>query len=216
VVAPHREILRKARAENADLIIMGSHTREEDVGASRYRQIVGSTMQKVAKGARCPVVVISRPCTTCWKLFSNIVVGTDFSKASKSAFRWAYKLAKTVDARLHVFHAVDIAKAANRAPGQTEIETRIDEAREKIETHHLCDITDYDNYTVEVWEGIPHVEILKFARETQADLIVMAHHTRETDPELALLGSTVEQVVLRSACPVASVNRPDKAVDGDT
>jgi len=41
----------------------------------------------------------------------------------------------------------------------------------------------------------------------------MAHHTREIDPELALLGSTVEQVVLRSACPVASVNHPDKAQD---
>ncbi len=41
----------------------------------------------------------------------------------------------------------------------------------------------------------------------------MAHHTRETDPELALLGSTVEQVVLRSSCPVASVNHPDKAID---
>ena len=40
----------------------------------------------------------------------------------------------------------------------------------------------------------------------------MAHNTRETDPELALLGSTVEQVVLRSACPVASVNRPNKTV----
>ena len=42
------------------------------------------------------------------------------------------------------------------------------------------------------------------------DLIVMAHHTREVDPEKAELGSTVEQVVLRSACPVASVNHPDK------
>lgn len=217
VGAPHREILRKARKEDVDLIIMGSHTRDEDVGASRYRQIVGSTMQKVAKGARCPVVVVSRPCTTCWKLFSNIVVGTDFSKASKSAFRWAYKLAKTVDARLHVFHAVDIARAAIEGnQGQKEIETRLEEARDKIESHHLCNITDYDNYTVEVWEGTPYVEILKFARETQADLIVMAHHTRETDPELALLGSTVEQVVLRSACPVASVNRPDKVADGDT
>jgi hypothetical protein len=38
----------------------------------------------------------------------------------------------------------------------------------------------------------------------------MAHHTREIDPEQALLGSTVEQVVLRASCPVASVNRPHK------
>ncbi|MGD8285768.1 MAG: universal stress protein, partial [Desulfobacterales bacterium] len=36
VGAPHREILRKARKENVDMIIMGSHTREEDVGATRY------------------------------------------------------------------------------------------------------------------------------------------------------------------------------------
>jgi nucleotide-binding universal stress UspA family protein len=214
VGAPHREILRRARDENVDMIIMGAHTREEDVGASRYRQIVGSTMQKVAKGARCPVVIISRPCTTCWKLFSNIVVGTDFSKAADSAFGWAYKLAKTVNARLHVFNAVDITKTAlNGDHGQAAIEARLEEARDKIETHHLCKIGDYDNYTVEVWEGTPYVEILKFARDVQADLIVMAHHTRETDPELALLGSTVEQVVLRSACPVASVNRPDKAWD---
>ena len=61
-------------------------------------------------------------------------------------------------------------------------------------------------------EGTPYVEILKLAREKQGDLIVMAHHTREIDPEKALLGSTVEQVVLRSACPVASVNHPDKAL----
>ncbi|MDA8136230.1 MAG: universal stress protein [Desulfobacteraceae bacterium] len=51
---------------------------------------------------------------------------------------------------------------------------------------------------------------MKFARETSGDLIVMAHHTKDIDPEEALLGSTVEQVVLRSACPVASVNRDDK------
>jgi nucleotide-binding universal stress UspA family protein len=65
-------------------------------------------------------------------------------------------------------------------------------------------------YEVEIWEGIPYVEILKYQREVQGDLIVMAHHTREIDPEKALLGSTVEQVVLRASCPVASVNHPDK------
>jgi nucleotide-binding universal stress UspA family protein len=50
VGVPYREILRKARKEDIDLIIMGAHTRQEDVGATRYRSIVGSTMQKVAKG----------------------------------------------------------------------------------------------------------------------------------------------------------------------
>jgi hypothetical protein len=81
-----------------DLIVMGAHTRDEDIGAARYRSVVGSTMQKVAKSARCPVVIISRPCTTCWKLFSNIVVGTDFSKPATSSFLWAARLAKEVNA----------------------------------------------------------------------------------------------------------------------
>lgn len=211
---PHREILRKARTENVDLIIMGAHTRDEDIGATRYRSVVGSTMQKVAKSARCPVVIISRPCTTCWKLFSNIVVGIDFSKAATSAFLWAARLAKEVNARLHIFHSVDInASEPGKIKGQAEIEALIGEAQKKIKSKYLSQLKGFDNYDVGIREGTPYVEILKFAREKQADLIVMAHHAREIDPEQALLGSTVEQVVLRSSCPVTSVNHPDKAME---
>ena len=214
VGVPYREILRKARKEDIDLIIMGSHTRQEDVGAARFRSIVGSTMQKVAKSARCPVVIISRPCTTCWKLFSNIVFGTDFSKAADYAYQWAYNLAREVGAKLHLFHACDINTAnAGNVMGQAEIENQIAKATEKIEKRYIAKMDGYDNYEIEVREGVPYVEILKFSREKTGDLIVMAHHTREIDPEKAELGSTVEQVVLRSACPVASVNHPDKVAD---
>ena len=214
VGVPYREILRKARKEDIDLIIMGSHTRQEDVGATRYRSIVGSTMQRVAKSARCPVVIISRPCTTCWKLFSNIVFGTDFSKASDYAYQWAYKLAKEVGAKLHLFHACDLNTSATGVViDQSEIENQIAKAKEKIEKRYISKMNGYDNYEMEVREGIPYVEILKFAREKTGDLIVLAHHTKEVDPEKAVLGSTVEQVALRSACPVASVNHPDKVAD---
>ena len=214
VGVPYREILRKARKEDADLIIMGSHTRQEDIGATRYRSIVGSTMQRVAKSARCPVVIISRPCTTCWKLFSNIVFGTDFSKASDYAYQWAYKLAKEVGAKLHLFHACDLnTSAAGMVADQSEIENQIAKAKAKIEKRYISKMNGYDNYEMEVREGIPYVEILKFAREKTGDLIVMAHHAKDVDPEDAVLGSTVEQVVLRSACPVASVNHPDKVAD---
>ena len=211
VGVPHREILRKARKDDVDLIIMGAHTRQEDVGATRYRSVVGSTMQKVAKSARCPVVIISRPCTTCWKLFSNIVFGTDFSKASDYAYMFAYKLAREVGAKLHLFHACDInSHGSGPIMGQTEIENMIEKAKDVMQKRYISKMNGYDNYSLEVREGIHYVEILKFAREKTGDLIVMAHHTREIDPEKAVLGSTVEQVVLRSACPVASVNHPDK------
>jgi nucleotide-binding universal stress UspA family protein len=213
---PHREILRLARREDVDLIIMGSHTRDEDIGAARYRHIVGSTMQRVAKAARCPVVIISRPCTTCWKLFSNIIFGTDFSKAADSAYLFAYKLAKEVGAKLHLFHACDInTNGLGVVKSQEEIEKMIENAREKMQRQYIAKMNGFDNYEVEVREGTPYVEILKFAREKLGDLIVMAHHTREIDPDKALLGSTVEQVVLRAACPVASVNHPDKVAMED-
>ena len=208
---PSREILRIARKNDVDLIIMGSHTRQEEAAATRYRDVVGSTMQKVAKSARCPVVIISRPCTTCWKLFSNIVFGTDFSKASDSAFLFASKLAQEVGAKLHMFHACDItSSSASRVLGQEEIEQLIEGSRKKMEKRYAAKMNGYDNYGIEVREGVPYNEILKYAREKMGDLIVMAHHTREVDPEEAVLGHTVEQVVLRSACPVASVNHPDK------
>jgi nucleotide-binding universal stress UspA family protein len=211
---PYREILRLARKEDVDMIIMGAHSREEDVGATKHRAVAGSTMRKVAKAARCAVVVVNRPCTTCWRLFSNIVIGTDFSKASFSAFLWAFKLAREVGATLHIFHAIDITAEGLTLPaGQTTIEQRVKEARRRIEQTYIPKLQGYDKVSMEVWEGIPYVEILKFARERQADLVVMAHHTREIDPEEAELGSTVEQVVLRAACPVASVTHPDKVAD---
>ena len=215
VGAPHREILRAARKRDVDLIVMGSHTRQEDTSAARFRTVVGNTMQKVAKAARCPVLIVSRPCQTCWWYFSNIVFGTDFSKAAQSAFKFALNTARQIGCKLYLFHACDIGAAdPGQVRTQADIEEKVKEARQKMEELYLPEMEGFDNYEIEVWEGTPYVEILKYARDKQADLVVMAHHAREIDPEEAVLGSTVEQVVLRSACPVASVNRPDKVAAG--
>lgn len=207
----HTEILRTARKYDPDLIVMGAHTRQEDVGATRYRSIVGSTMQKVAKGAKCPVLIVSRPCTTCFWYFSNVVFCTDFSKAADSAFKFAFKVANFIGCKLYMFHSLDMSSlASGKVLAQEEIEDRIQKAKEKIEKRYVSQMEGFDNYEIEVLEGIPYVEIVKYSRKVNGDLIIMAHHTREVDPEKALLGSTVEQVVLRASCPVASVNRPDK------
>jgi nucleotide-binding universal stress UspA family protein len=208
---PHTEILREARKYDADLIVMGAHTREEDVGAARYRSVIGSTMQRVARGAKCPVLIVSRPCTTCFWYFSNIVFGTDFSKASDSAFKFAFKVANYIGCKIYLFHCLDMSSiAAGKTYGQDEIEEMIRKAKERIEKRYISQMGDFDNYEIEVLEGIPYIEIVKYSRKVNGDLIIMAHHAKEVDPEKALLGSTVEQVVLRASCPVASVNRPDK------
>jgi nucleotide-binding universal stress UspA family protein len=208
---PSTEILRYARQENVALIIMGANTRDENVGSARSRGFIGNTMQRVAKSARCPVLIINRPCTTCWNLFSNIIFCTDFSKAADSAFAFARNTAEEIGAKLYLFHAVDLSsQLLGLYSGQIEIERLIEKANQKMQEKYVANLGDYDNYAVEIWEGTPYVEVLKFAREKQGDLIVMAHHAREVPEEEAEIGSTVEQVVLRSACPVASVSHMDK------
>ncbi|GFM33937.1 universal stress protein [Desulfovibrio subterraneus] len=208
VGVPSTEILRFARKEDVDLIVMGANTRDDDPESARARSIVGRTMEKVARLAKSPVLIVNRPCTTCWNLFSNIVYCTDFSKAADQAFKFANSTAQTIGAKLYIFHAFDITSAKLGVfPGQADIERHIERAHEKIKERYISQMGDYDNYDVEIWEGTPYVEILKFAREKKADLIIMAHHTKEVEPEEASIGSTVEQVVIRSACPVASVAR---------
>ncbi len=208
---PSTEILRFARKEEIDCIIMGAHTRADETGAVRFRGIVGTTMQTVGQRARCPVLIVSRPCATCFWYFNKIIFGTDFSKASMSAFQFAYKMADAIGCKLYLFHALDInASQAGVSPGQKSIEDQITIARERIEKEYISRMNGFDNFEISIWEGVPYVELLKFARETSGDLIVMAHHTKNVGQNDALLGTTVEQVVLRSACPVASVNRPDK------
>lgn len=126
-----------------------------------------------------------------------------------AAFWFAFNLAKSIGCKLYIFHALDInATQAGILPNQTTIENRIKAAKIQIEEDYICEIGDFDNYEITIWEGVPYVELLKFAREISGDLIVMAHHTEHMDQNEALFGTTVEQVILRSACPVASVNLP--------
>lgn len=206
---PQTEILRVARKWECDLIVMGAHTRMDETGALRYRNIVGNTMQKVAKSSKAPVLIVSRPCTTCFWYFENIVFGTDLSKASDAAFAFALKAAKESGARLYIFHALALEGMGVGIPeDQVSVEGRLAKVRATIEARYLATTDDYDNIAVEVWEGIPYVEILKFSRERKGDLIVMAHHGKRIDEDPDM-GSTVEQVVLRSSCPVVSVNHND-------
>ncbi|MFW6055187.1 MAG: universal stress protein, partial [Thermodesulfobacteriota bacterium] len=207
VGVPAREILRRARKKDVDAIVLGAHTSDEDATGARYRAMAGNTLQKVSKAARCPVIIVNRPCSTCWSYFSNIVCGVDFSKPSEYAFQFAYQAAREIGARLHIFHAVDLfALSSTRHPDQNTVNKALQSAEKRIRQQYLSRIAGFPTVETEVWEGVPYVEILKFAREKQADLIVMAHHARESEESGAALGSTVEQVLLRSFCPVASVS----------
>jgi nucleotide-binding universal stress UspA family protein len=204
---PHREILREAREAKPDLIVMGGSAGEDDISVYR-KSVVGSTLQRVAKAAHCPLLVVNRPAASFWGGMSNVVFGTDFSKASDAAFRFVYKLVRTFDCELHIFHALDISSMhMGKILTQDEIESKIREALRQIRGRYIAEIEDARNCSFDVWEGVPSVEIVKYARENHADLIVMGHHTRKMDHEDTSLGSNIEQVIVRAGCPVISINR---------
>jgi len=138
--------------------------------------------------------------------FSNIVLATDFSEPAFCAFDFAMKIARYYNAKLHIFHAIPISDD-NEFPSQSVIENNIKEAIDRMKKKYGADLKDIVEYSLESWEGMPHVEILKFARWKHADLIIMAHHSKEKDPEKAVLGSNVIKVASGSRCPILSINR---------
>jgi len=211
---PHREILRYARDKKPDLIVLGGSNDDEDV-ASYKHNLAGTVLQRVTKSAPCPVLIVSRPAASFWGGISSIVFGTDFSAASDVSFQYAFNIANSIDdGELHMFHSVDISNVhSGLSMSQDEIEERLRVARNKIRGQYVPQLKGFKRYSIDVWEGFPYVEIVKYAREKQADLIVMSHKAREADEEKARLGSNMEQVIMRATCPVISINRHTSGIE---
>jgi nucleotide-binding universal stress UspA family protein len=208
---PHREILREVKKTDPDLVILGGTTEEGAVSVYK-KGMVGSTLHRVAKAAKCPVLAVNRPAASFWGGLSNIVFGTDFSKASDSTFQFVTKLVKALKCELHIFHALDISGInKGKILTQDKIESKIRDCYQLIRGRYIAKLEGFKDYSFDVWEGIPYIEIVKYSREKHADLIVMAGHRQKADSEDSRLGSNIEQVIARAGCPVLSVNQQHKS-----
>ena len=192
---PHNELLRLARQKNTDLIVMGPHTKDYEEKRSKMWGMAGSTLERVSQRARCPVMIVCKDVKCKDPVFQNIVVATDFSDQAECAVAYGGQMARQYKANLIVVHVVEPG-----GPGKSECMNRLQESYEA----RMDGIAGH-SYRVEV--GEPAMEILRLARQTDADLVIMAHHSKESDPEKAFLGSTVTQVALNAPCPTMSVNR---------
>ncbi len=199
---PHNEILRVVRQKKADLVIMGPHSKDYAEQRSRMWGMAGSTLERVSQRSPCPVMIVTRQTPYGEQTFKNILVATDFSTAAECAVSYGGQIARHYGSNLVVFHAVD-----NTGMGQEEVEAQVASARQRLQDEYGERMAGIRSCEFECWEGKAATEILKMARIKHADLIIMAHHTKEIDPEKAFLGSTVVQVALNSACPTMSVNK---------
>jgi len=192
---PHNELLRLARKKNTDLIVMGPHTKEYEEKRSKMWNMAGSTLERVSQRARCPIMIVHEDVVSKDPLFERIVVATDFSDQAECAVVYGGQMARQYKANLTVMHV-----SAPDGPGKSDVVARLESA-------YGDRLDGVKGVAFKACVGEPAMEILRMARQENADLLIMAHHSKERDPEKAFLGSTVTQVALNSPCPTMSVNR---------
>lgn len=198
---PYTEILRTASRENIDLIIMAPHTGMAEIkGVNRTCGRVGSTLEGVTIGAHCPVMVVPRPPKRI-DSFERILVATDFSKCGNYAFDFALGTAKQSDARLFIL------TVSERTLAVFGVRNYAGSSKEMATERYGSKLKGFEDYVIEGAEGVAHLEILKFARAQDVDLVVMGAHTREQEPAWCPDDTvdTVAEVSMRSQCPVIAV-----------
>jgi nucleotide-binding universal stress UspA family protein len=203
---PYEQILKTAREENASLVILGPHSdRAKSKGISRFSGSIGSTVEGVLMHERCPVMIANRTILKEHLAFKKIMACIDFSQSCKYALEFAVRMAKKHGSKLFLFHMFDVPSSPRYPQGEIELEVY----RLKKELETFCEkIPDTIEHECEVWEGtLPYLEIIKYARDRDADLIAMGSHTKDKG-EKWYVGSAVEQVSSRAICPVAVVTDP--------
>ena len=137
-----------------------------------------------------------------------IVLPIDFSELSMAAVPWAKRMAAVTNGVVHcvytveppqVYSALDMAPAV---PLPTTDELN-ESAKQQLATFASEQLAGIDTET-HVLIGKPAEQIVAYAKQVNADLIVMTTHGY-SGLEHVVLGSTTESVLRKSDCPVLSI-----------
>ncbi|HET6349811.1 MAG TPA: universal stress protein [Candidatus Krumholzibacteria bacterium] len=144
--------------------------------------------------------------------FNVIVMSTDLSDYSLRALPYAIGLAERFDAVLKILcinepsvPIADVAWTGIDVHGTdnallVEAQQTLDKiVREQVPKHVRAEATVITGNAVD--------GIIQFARDQNADLLVMCTHGR-TGLSHVLMGSTAEAVVRRAPCPVLTLRQP--------
>lgn len=132
------------------------------------------------------------------------MVGTDFSASATLAVERALKLPLAPGATVHLVHVVP-GQVPERLRGSVESKAKdaLGEAAATFE--QVARATDPNaRVSWEVLEGQPHVELIRAARQRNAELIVVGRHGKHSLRE-RLLGSTTERIARHSEIPTLVV-----------
>ncbi|MGE0682082.1 MAG: universal stress protein [Candidatus Binatia bacterium] len=187
---PFVEIIRHAREEAADLIIVGAH------GAHFIKDVFfGTTAQKIVRKGDRPVLVVKQ---TPQGSYRRVLVTVDFSEDSRLALELALQLAPRAEVHiLHVYHGFEDQLRRGGATASELMRSRrqwVQSARQELETF-LREVNCRDRSVSRIlkYGRAPDV-IVKTAKRLRADLIAVGTTGRSGLPYI-LLGSVAEHVL---------------------
>ena len=140
----------------------------------------------------------------------RILHPTDFSAASRPAFRRAVALAKAERAQLivaHVLPAIVVLPDGYMSPdtwNQLERGERMAAQRQLNKVLAEAKRAGVRARSVLIDIGVTHEQIVRFAKAHRIDLIVMGTHGRSGVVK-AILGSVASRVLASARCPVVTV-----------
>lgn len=143
-------------------------------------------------------------------VLKNILVPTDFSEASESALRYGVALAEAFSATLHVLHVLEEPVVTAMAPEAyaMSLPGLLDELEKRAQDRldGLLTAEQRAKYRAKLVSerGSPFVEIVRYAKTNDIDLLVMGTHGRGAIAHM-LMGSVAEKVVRKAPCPVLTV-----------
>jgi nucleotide-binding universal stress UspA family protein len=144
----------------------------------------------------------------------TILLPTDFSQGARAAMDYAISLAQDYKAKLILIYVIqDISIAEWYIPSSISAADLVEDMQksanremEKWGAETGTKVKDLEKLIV---RGVPFVEIIRTAKEKNADMIVIGTHGR-TGIDHMLFGSTAEKVVRKSPCPVLTVRMAGK------
>ncbi|GAB6096520.1 universal stress protein [Desulfatiferula olefinivorans] len=204
---PWEEIVRCSRRIGASMIVLGPHSgRGELKGVVRVMGKIGSTAEGVMMREPCPVMIVNPLARMPKEGFRTIVAGVDFSLSCECALAFARDLAETFGSGIFPFHMIPVPPYPKYSRDDYEADRAA--ALGRLETFCRDILKDTPRYCGVRGGVLPHLELLRWAAEKGADLIVVGSHTKETDGKW-YAGSVVERTAARSSCPVVAVTDPE-------
>ena len=199
------EILRYADASDPDIIVLGTHGRR-----GFRRMIAGSVGMEVARRALrptllCPGDVRTKP----EDLRTRILVPVDFSEHSLLSLAYARRLVGAAGGTVDVLHVLEQPSFPSFYKASIELhigstDELIEPARRELEAVSRS-VDDLDiNTRVEVRYGHVADEILRYAEEIDATLLVVSTHGN-TGLTRFFLGSVSDRLIRAAALPVLRV-----------